>query len=103
MLSTSLVIAGLTSGQKIGLATVGAAFIIFALVSAVVLPRRNPNFPGRHVGWFVVLSLLFFIAMISAVLVLGKEKEEPTSAETTTTAPAATTSGGSTTPAPAAG
>ena len=103
MLSTSLVIAGLTSGQKIGLATVGAAFIIFALVSAVVLPRRNPNFPGRHVGWFVVLSLLFFVAMISAVLVLGKEKDEPTSAETTTTAPAATTSGGSTTPAPAAG
>ncbi len=82
MLSTSLVVAGLTTGQKLGLATVGAAFIIFALISALVLPRRNPNFPGRHVGWFAFVSLVFFVAMISAVLVFGKEKDEATAAET---------------------
>ena len=53
MLSTSLVVAGLSSGHKIGLATVGGVFILFALVSSFVLPRRNPNFPGRGVGWYV--------------------------------------------------
>jgi mono/diheme cytochrome c family protein len=103
MLSTSLVVAGLTTGQKLGLAAVGGVFIIFALISALVLPRRNPNFPGRHVGWFAVVSLLFFVAMISAVLVFGKEKETASAAETPTTAPATTTSAGSTTAPPAAG
>ena len=45
MLSTSLVVAGLSTGHKIGLATVGGAFIVFALVSSFVLPQRNPSFP----------------------------------------------------------
>ena len=102
MLSTSLVVAGLTTGQKLGLSVVGAAFIIFALISSLVLPRRNPNFPGRAVGWYVVLGILFFVAMISAVLVFGKEKEEATAAETPTTA-VTTTSAGTTKPPPAAG
>ena len=44
----AFVVAGLSSGHKIGLAAVGAAFIAFALVSSFVLPRRNPNFPGKY-------------------------------------------------------
>jgi cytochrome c6 len=76
MLSTALVVAGLSTGNKIGLAAIGIAFILFALVCSFVLPRRNPNFPGQHVGWFVTLSALFFIAMIAAVLVFGVEKKE---------------------------
>ena len=77
MLSTiAPVVAGLSSGHKIGLAAVGVAFIVFALVSSFVLPRRDPNFPGRHMGWYVTLTVLFFVAMISAVLVFGKEGKE---------------------------
>ena len=77
MLSTvSLVVAGLSTGNKIGLAAVGIAFIVFALISSFVLPRRNPNFPGRGLGWYVALCVLFFVAMLSAVLVFGKEKKE---------------------------
>jgi mono/diheme cytochrome c family protein len=103
MLATlSLVVAGLSTGNKIGLALVGGAFILFALVSSFVLPARYPNFPGRHVGWYVAAGILFFIAMISAVLVFGVEKKEPASAaEATTTAAATTTAtttaGGATT------
>jgi cytochrome c6 len=96
MLSTSLVVAGLTTGQKIGLASVGGAFILFSLISSLVLPRRDPKFPGRGVGWYVVLGTLFFVAMISAVLVFGKEKEEA-SAEPT---PTASTPTSTSTPAP---
>ena len=33
-----------------------AAFIVFALVSSFVLPRRNPNFPGRYLGWYITIS-----------------------------------------------
>src|SRR5262249_40626580 len=88
MESTSLLIAGLSTGQKIGLAAVGGAFIVFALGSALVLSRRRPDFPGRGIGWYVVLCVLFVVAMLSAVVVFGKEKEstaaESTSGETTT-------------------
>jgi mono/diheme cytochrome c family protein len=100
-----MLVAALTSGQKIGIASVGVAFILFALVCSFVIPRRDPNFPGKHVGWFVVVCVAFLIAMLSAVIVFGKEKEEPagaaeapTAATTTTTAstPSPTTTSGGT-------
>jgi cytochrome c553 len=92
MLSTiALVVAGLSTGNKIGLAGVGIAFVVFALISSFVLPRRNPDFPGRGLGWYVALCVLFFVAMISAVLYFDREPKEATAAATTTTAPTATT------------
>ena len=51
----ALVVASLSTGHKIGLATVGAAFIVFALVSSFVLPRRIPNFPGRFMGLYLTI------------------------------------------------
>jgi cytochrome c553 len=81
------VVAGLSTGNKIGLAAVAATFIVFALISSFVLPRRNPNFPGRAVGWYSALAVLFLIAMISAVLVFGRESEEPTAGESTPSNP----------------
>jgi cytochrome c6 len=87
MLSTvALVVASLSTTNKIGLATVGLAFVVFALISSFVLPRRYPDFPGKALGWYVVVCVLFFIAMISAVLYFDREPSESSSAETTTTA-----------------
>ena len=109
MLSTVVLAAGLSTGHKIGLAAVGGAFILFALVSSFVLPLRNPNFPGKGLGWFAALAALFFVAMLAAVIVFGKEGKEVASAGTapataTTTATTTTTSGTTTTAtAPAAG
>jgi mono/diheme cytochrome c family protein len=107
MLSTiALVVAGLSSGHKIGLAAVGATFIVFALVSSFLLPRRDPNFPGRHMPLYVTICACFFVAMMAAVLVFGREspeakgsEEQPTPTQTappapTTTEAATTTSGG---------
>jgi cytochrome c6 len=96
----ALVVAGLSTGHKIGLAGVGVTFIVFALVSSFVLPRRMPNFPGKYLPLYVTVCVLFFIAMLAAVLVFGKEKSEAKGAEAqpTTTAAApgpSTTSGGS--------
>jgi mono/diheme cytochrome c family protein len=98
-----LVVAALSTGQKIGLASVGGAFILFALICSFVLPRRNPNFPGKHVGWFTVASIAFFVAMLSAVLVFGKEKTEKAGAADTTTAAQTTTSASTTPQAPPQG
>jgi mono/diheme cytochrome c family protein len=80
----AFVVAGLSSGQKIGIAAVGAAFILFSLVSSFVLPRRNPNFPGRFVGLYVALGILFVIAMLGAVIAFGKEKEAKGAGESAT-------------------
>lgn len=107
MLSTiALVVAGLSTGHKIGLAAVGAAFIGFALISSFVLPMRNPNFPGRSVGWYVSLCVLFFAAMISAVIVFGREKKEAaaaTEAASTSASPGTSTGTSSTPSAPVQG
>jgi cytochrome c553 len=94
MLSTILLIAaGLSTGHKIGLAGVGAAFILFALISSFVIPMRNPNFPGKSMGLYVTICVAFFVAMVAAVIVFGKEgkeakAEQPAPATTTASAPA---------------
>jgi mono/diheme cytochrome c family protein len=87
MLSTvSLVVAGLSSGHKIGLAVVGGAFIIFALGSSFLMTRRDPNFPGKRMPIYIAVCVLFFIAMLSAVVIFGRESKEATAAPATTTA-----------------
>jgi mono/diheme cytochrome c family protein len=95
-----MVIAGLSTGHEIGLALVGAAFIVFALISSFVLPLRNPNFPGKSMPLYLTICVAFFIAMVAAVIVFGKEQKEAsaepattTAAATTPAAPATTTSG----------
>jgi cytochrome c6 len=95
----ALVVAGLSTGHKIGLATVGAAFIVFALTSSFVLPRRIPNFPGRFMGLYLTIAALFFVAMLAAVLIFGKEKPEAAGAGHTTTTAAQTTPAATTTTA----
>jgi mono/diheme cytochrome c family protein len=95
--TTTLVVAGLSTANKIGLATFGLSFVVFALVSSFVMPRRNPDFPGRRLGWYVAVCVLFFVAMISAVLVFDQSttaapgttaaSTTPTTTTPTTTAP----------------
>ena len=90
----ALVVADLSTGNKIGLAGFGAAFIVFALVSSFVLPRRNPNFPGRFLGLYITIAVLFFVAMLSAVLIFGREKSEAAGAQSHTTTASQTTPAG---------
>ena len=72
-----MLLAGLTTGHKVGLGVVGLAFILFALASSFLAPRRRPDFPGKNgLSVFVLLSVAFFIAMLSAVIVFGRESEE---------------------------
>jgi mono/diheme cytochrome c family protein len=75
----------LSTGHEIGLALTGAIFIVFALISSFVLPSRDPNFPGRGRNWYVLLCVAFFAAMMSAVVVFGREKKEPTAEAATGT------------------
>jgi len=82
----------LSTESEIALATMGAIFIVFSLVSSFLLPRRNPDFPGRK--WrnaYLVLCIGLFLAMMGTVLVFGKEEEEAHAEEVAATTPTETT------------
>lgn len=66
----------LSSNQKLGLALVAGAFVVFALVSAMVIPRSNPDFPGRRLNLFIGVSVAFTVAMLLSVYFLARESEE---------------------------
>jgi mono/diheme cytochrome c family protein len=85
-----VLIATLSAAQKAGIAGMGAAFIIFALVSSFVIPRYRPNFPGRRVWPYVGLVACFFVAMMVVVVFVGREKSEakgPITPVSTSTSP----------------
>jgi mono/diheme cytochrome c family protein len=70
------VLLALTTNQKLGLAGTAAVFIAFALLAALVIPRGNPDFPGRRgLVPFVLVTVILTIAMLGAVEVFAKEEE----------------------------
>ena len=90
----------ITTTGKTVLLVVAALFIAWALVTAVIVPRRNPDFP-LSVGAFIAVSAVFFIAQMGAVywVTSYQEVESETAGEvagggettTTETTPAETT------------
>ena len=66
----------LSTGHEVGLAVTAAAFIVFALASAFLFPRFWQDYPGRALLAFIVISLVFFFGMLSAVEVFGAEGGE---------------------------
>ncbi len=88
-----MLLLGLSSGHKLGLALVGAIFVGFSLVVSMLLPRWQPQFPGRGLRVFVALCVLLFVGMLAAVVIFAKEskseaarsEQKSTSATTTTT------------------
>jgi mono/diheme cytochrome c family protein len=101
------VLLGITTGNAVALGVIAGIFVVFALASALLIPRRWPDFPGRHLGWFVAATLVLFVATLGAVEVFAVEpKEEAAVGETTTEAepppPGSTTQPGQPPPPPAA-
>jgi mono/diheme cytochrome c family protein len=91
------VLLALTDNQKLGLGLTAVVFIAFALLAALVIPRGNPDFPGkRGLVPFIVVTLILMIAMLSAVEVFAKEEHHgeaagETTGTTTGTTPTQTT------------
>jgi mono/diheme cytochrome c family protein len=54
------------------LGIVAAVLIGFSLFVSIVVPRRRPDFPGRSLRVFVLVSVLLVVGMLTAVAVLGE-------------------------------
>ncbi len=80
-----MLLASLSAAQKAGIAGMGAGFIVFALASSFLIPRYRPDFPGRRVVPYVVLSACFFGAMMAVIVFVGREKSEARAEGTTPT------------------
>jgi uncharacterized cupredoxin-like copper-binding protein len=87
--SAVLLLASLSTGNKIAIGVVALVFILFALASAFLAPRRWPDFPGKQgMSVYIIACLVLFVGMISAIVVFGKEAPE---AEANAESPAAHT------------
>jgi mono/diheme cytochrome c family protein len=91
------------NGYEIGLLAVALVFIAFALVVALVVPRRRPGFPANRLGVFIAVCVALFLVQMGAVLAMtelgGDEhaaEAEPTETTPTETEPTETEPAGST-------
>jgi mono/diheme cytochrome c family protein len=77
------------------LGIVAAVLVGFSLFVSIVVPRRRPDFPGRSLRVFVLVSALLVVGMLTAVAVLGEshhfESEGGESGEVTGQPPTAAT------------
>jgi mono/diheme cytochrome c family protein len=79
------VLLGITTQNAVALGVIAGVFVVFALASALLVPLRWPEFPGEHLRWFVVATLVLLVATLGAVEVFAVEpKEEVAAGETTT-------------------
>jgi mono/diheme cytochrome c family protein len=81
------------SGKDTLLGLVALVLIVFSLVVSIVIPRRDPGFPGRNLRVFVLVGALLVVGMLTAVEVLG-ETEHREGAEAAQTESGGGESGG---------
>lgn len=70
------------------------ALIVFSLVVSIVIPRRDPGFPGRNIGVFAAVAAGLVVITLASVEVFGESHSgegEEGGAEST---PGETTGGG---------
>ena len=72
--------------NQIILAVMCAVLVVFSLTVALVVPKRNPDFPAKRLAAFFGVSLLLVAGMLASVVVFGGEDTETVAA----TQPAAT-------------
>lgn len=60
------------SGNEIILGLVALVLVVFSLVVSILIPRRDPGFPGRNLRVFALVAILLVVGMLTAVEVLGE-------------------------------
>ncbi|HET7043385.1 MAG TPA: c-type cytochrome [Gaiellaceae bacterium] len=70
-----MILLSVTTGNKLGLGLIGLATVVFAVVVAMVVPRRRPDFP-RNLRGFLLVCVCLFAAMLFAIFYFAKETHE---------------------------
>jgi cytochrome c553 len=70
------------------------ALIVFSLVVSIVIPRRDPGFPGRNIGVFAAVAAGLVVITLASVEVFGESHEEEGGEAGGESTPAETTTGG---------
>jgi mono/diheme cytochrome c family protein len=114
---TDLIVALIEGRNDVIIGVFAAVLVGFALIVSLYVPRRWPDFPGRHLKLFALLAVLLVAGMLAAVEALGERhdfsahgaaaettsSEGTTSAEGTTSEPATTGETATTEPSAPAG
>jgi sulfite dehydrogenase len=66
----------LTETAKTVLLIVALAFIVYALIVSMIIPRRSPGFPGKNLGAFITVTTLFFVLQMGTVWWATSQEEE---------------------------
>jgi mono/diheme cytochrome c family protein len=81
------------SRNDVILGVAALVLVVFSLVVSLVIPRRDPGFPGRNIRMFAVVAVLLVVAMLTAVEVFGGEHESEGGEEAAHTESGATDTG----------
>ncbi|HSE81923.1 MAG TPA: cytochrome c [Gaiellaceae bacterium] len=68
--------------------------VVFSLVVSIVVPRRDPGFPGRRIGVFTAVAVTLVVIMLATVEVVGEAHEAEGAEEGGESVPAETDGGG---------
>lgn len=69
-----MLVAGITTLGKTVLIVVAVTFIAWALITAIIVPKRHSVFP-RRLDAFLLVSAVLFVAQMSAVLWVTETQE----------------------------
>ena len=69
-----MLLSGLTTLGKTVLLTVAITFIVWAIVTAIFVPKRNPGFPKR-LDAYILASVIFFLAQMTTVVWVSETQE----------------------------
>jgi mono/diheme cytochrome c family protein len=80
-----MLLSGLTTLGKTVLLIVAITFIVWAIVTAIFVPKRSPGFP-RRLDAYILVSAILFLAQMTAVAWVSEtqEAEEAHAAEGST-------------------
>jgi mono/diheme cytochrome c family protein len=85
------------SRNDVILGVAALVLVAFSLVVSLLIPRRDPGFPGRSLGAFFVVAIALVVAVLASVEIFGEshagEGEEAEHAETGATDTGATDTG----------
>ena len=82
------------SRSDVILGVAALVLVAFSLVVSIVVPRRDPGFPGRSIGIFTVVAVTLVVMMLATVEIVGESHEAEGAEEGGESVATETTGGG---------